>query len=194
MKSIVLLEESMGAIRKLPDAEAGALIKALIDEDPEGLPPMADILFPIIKGQIDRMTDIHEKRAAAGKAGGSKRKANNKQIEANDKQTISPIPIPIPKPIPKPIDNNNRFVPPTVEEVKAYASEHGYKIDAERFVDFYASKGWMVGKTKMKDWKAAVRNWARGKTEGKHFSTERDYDREAYNKQFFATGWGEEII
>lgn len=199
MKSIVLLDESMGAIRKLPDAEAGALIKALIDEDPEGLPPMADILFPIIKGQIDRMADIHDKRAAAGRAGGSKRKANNKQneanekqTEANDKQTLSPIPIP--KPIPKPIDNNNRFVPPTVEEVKAYASEHGYKIDAERFVDFYASKGWMVGKTKMKDWKAAVRNWARGKTERQHFSTERDYDREAYNKQFFATGWGEEVI
>lgn len=54
----------------------------------------------------------------------------------------------------------SRFAPPTVEDVKDYAWENGYKIDAERFVDFYTSKGWMVGKSKMKDWKAAVRNWA----------------------------------
>ena len=51
------------------------------------------------------------------------------------------------------------FVPPTLEEVSAYVSEKGYSVDAERFIDFYSSKGWMVGKNKMKDWKAAVRNW-----------------------------------
>ena len=42
-----------------------------------------------------------------------------------------------------------------------YCSQNGYKISAESFVDFYESKGWMVGKNKMKDWRAAVRNWAR---------------------------------
>ena len=54
-----------------------------------------------------------------------------------------------------------RFVPPTVEEVRAYCNERGSGVDAERFVDFYASKGWVVGKTKMRDWKAAVRGWDR---------------------------------
>lgn len=55
---------------------------------------------------------------------------------------------------------DKRFCPPTPEEVRAYAEERGYTgFDAERFVDFYASKGWMVGKNKMKDWRAAVRNW-----------------------------------
>lgn len=54
------------------------------------------------------------------------------------------------------------FVPPTHEEVKSYVEEKGYAFfDAERFIDFYTSKGWMVGKNKMKDWKAAVRNWAK---------------------------------
>ena len=53
------------------------------------------------------------------------------------------------------------FHPPTQEEVQEYVSENGYNVDASRFVDYYASKGWMVGKTKMKDWKAAVRNWSR---------------------------------
>ena len=53
------------------------------------------------------------------------------------------------------------FEPPTIEQVTEYASSRGESIDAERFCDFYASKGWMVGKNKMKDWKAAVRNWAK---------------------------------
>lgn len=54
-----------------------------------------------------------------------------------------------------------RFVPPTPDEVKAYCRERNNRVDAERFVDFYASKGWMVGKTKMRDWKASVRTWER---------------------------------
>lgn len=54
-----------------------------------------------------------------------------------------------------------RFTPPTLEDVIGYCQENGYEVDARRFVDFYGSKGWMVGKNKMKDWKAAVRNWAR---------------------------------
>ena len=52
-----------------------------------------------------------------------------------------------------------RFVPPTIEEVEAYCKERGNQIDAEAFVYFYESKDWMVGKNKMKDWKACVRTW-----------------------------------
>ena len=52
-----------------------------------------------------------------------------------------------------------RFTPPTIEEVKAYCEERGNSIDAEIFVNFYASKGWLVGKSPMKDWKACVRTW-----------------------------------
>ena len=51
-----------------------------------------------------------------------------------------------------------RFVPPTLEEVTAYVKERGSKVAPQSFIDFYAAKGWMVGKTKMKDWKAACRN------------------------------------
>ena len=52
-----------------------------------------------------------------------------------------------------------RFSPPTVEEVRAYCKERGNQIDAQHFVDFYASKGWRVGNQPMKDWKACVRTW-----------------------------------
>ena len=54
-----------------------------------------------------------------------------------------------------------RFIPPTIEEVKAYCQERKNNVDAERFADYYNSNGWMVGKNKMKDWKAAVRTWER---------------------------------
>ena len=48
---------------------------------------------------------------------------------------------------------------PSVDEVKAYCTERKNSVDAEKFVDYYSSNGWMVGKNKMKDWKAAVRTW-----------------------------------
>lgn len=52
-----------------------------------------------------------------------------------------------------------RFTPPTVSEVAAYCKERRNGVSAERFVSFYASKGWMIGKNRMKDWKQAVISW-----------------------------------
>lgn len=57
--------------------------------------------------------------------------------------------------------SSRRFTPPTVDEVAAYCRERGNGVDAQRFVDFYASKGWRVGSSGMRDWRAAVRNWER---------------------------------
>lgn len=68
----------------------------------------------------------------------------------------APTPSPLPSPSPKPA---TRFTPPTLEEVAAYCRERGNKIDPRHFVNYYTSNGWMVGKNKMKDWRAAVRNW-----------------------------------
>lgn len=90
--------------------------------------------------------------------------------------------------------NNNvgkNFTPPTVEEVQAYCQERKNKVDAQTFVDFYESKGWMVGKNKMKDWKAAVRTWERnrkdsGGTSGgssKNSYMKHDYDFDALEKE-----------
>lgn len=55
----------------------------------------------------------------------------------------------------------SRFTPPTLEEVKAYCLERKNNVDPERFLDYYTSNGWVVGKNKMKDWKAAIRTWER---------------------------------
>lgn len=56
---------------------------------------------------------------------------------------------------------HKKFVKPTIEEIRAYSNEIGAGIDAEQFFYWYEAKGWMIGKNKMKDWKAAVRTWKR---------------------------------
>lgn len=60
-------------------------------------------------------------------------------------------------------EKTKRFIPPSVEEVEQYCLERSNNIDAQSFIDFYESKGWMIGKNKMKDWKAAVRTWERSR-------------------------------
>ena len=58
-----------------------------------------------------------------------------------------------------------KFAPPTLQEVLDYRIERSSPVDPARFVDFYQSKNWMVGKNKMKDWKAAFRNWEKRENE-----------------------------
>ena len=74
-----------------------------------------------------------------------------------------------------------RFVPPTVEEVADYVKQRGSKVDPQGFIDFYAAKGWKIGKTPMKDWKAACRNaehwerWDKPRDTRDQFKTAADY-------------------
>ena len=70
------------------------------------------------------------------------------------------------------IDNNikennikeiKKFTKPTIEEIEQYCKERNNNVDAETFYNFYESKGWVVGKAPMKDWKACVRTWEKSK-------------------------------
>lgn len=68
------------------------------------------------------------------------------------------------KPLTNKPQTSKRFAPPSFEDVKNYIIEREYSEDissteAQKFVDYYSSNGWKVGKNSMKDWKAAVRNW-----------------------------------
>ena len=58
-----------------------------------------------------------------------------------------------------PVSRAKRFVKPSVKEIRSYCDEKGYGIDAEQFWNFYESKGWVVGKSPMKSWKAAIITW-----------------------------------
>lgn len=71
------------------------------------------------------------------------------------------------------------FVPPSLEEVAAYCSDRKNGIDPESFIAFYQSKGWMIGKNKMKDWKAAVRTWEQRETKTKKKEDEIDAKQRA---------------
>lgn len=57
------------------------------------------------------------------------------------------------------IKKEKRFVKPTVEQIDEYVKQNGCHIDAETFFNYYESKGWVVGKSPMKNWQAAVRTW-----------------------------------
>ena len=77
---------------------------------------------------------------------------NNKQVTTNKNDK-------------KEKNENNTFTPPTAEDVKSYCLERKNFVNANTFIDFYESKGWMVGRNKMKDWKACVRTWEKSSTE-----------------------------
>ena len=65
------------------------------------------------------------------------------------------------------IDDSNKkkakFVKPTIEEIKCFCEERNNGIDADEFFNFYESKGWVIGKSPMKDWKACIRTWERNR-------------------------------
>lgn len=163
------------------DAYDAICAYALREEDPDfsKMSDAAAIAFMLIKPNLD----ASRRKAKSGKNGGntkqmaSKAEANSKQsgskTEANDKQEQPAsekekekenekenecYP---PNPLAGGSEKKKRFTPPTVEQVAEYCQGKGYHIDPEAFVAFYASKGWMVGKSPMKDWKSAVVTWTK---------------------------------
>ena len=79
----------------------------------------------------------------------------------------------------KSADTPKRFKKPTLEEVAAYCRERKNNVNPQRFIDFYTSKGWKVGKEPMKDWKACIRTWEQDeKGKPKKGADPSKYDRE----------------
>jgi hypothetical protein len=63
------------------------------------------------------------------------------------------------------VKNEKKFIIPTFNDVLEYCMQNNLDVDGVKFINFYESKGWMVGKNKMKDWKAAIRTWVKPKQE-----------------------------
>lgn len=154
------------AISELDDADRLAVYDAICGYGITGKVPeltgVAALAFKLMRPNIDE----NLKRRAAGKAGGEQTQS---KPEAKPKQTGSK-----PEAKPKQQDKTKqdkteqdktkkteRFAPPSLDDVRAYCAERKNGVQAEAFVDFYASKGWKVGNQPMKDWKAAVRTWER---------------------------------
>lgn len=109
------------------------------------------------------------------------------QEDANDANSNkNPSPSRTPSPAQTDIEgckpHKKTFVPPTVEEVAEYVRQRGSKVDPRVFIDFYAAKGWLVGKVPMRDWKAACRNaeswerWEKKVDERNRVKTAADYE------------------
>ena len=151
----------------------------------------ADMAFSFIRERMDRDSAAYmekvEKRREAGKLGG-RPKANGFSEKQNNPDTV-PVTDTVSVFEKESKEKSLRFSPPARQDVADYCKEKGFSdFDVERFVDYYTSNGWMVGKSKMKDWKAAVRNWARAgtaprpnNTRGNKFSNfeQRQYDYDA---------------
>lgn len=85
----------------------------------------------------------------------------------------------------KDIKENKKFIKPTIEEIKKYCLERKNSINPSQFFDYYESKGWLIGKNQMKDWKAAIRTWEQNKNKYNNNTTteqegEFDYDNTPY--------------
>lgn len=216
--SFVMRTENKVSIDRMSDADAGRLLKAILahvageDVDEADEPLAVQLMLPLITGQIDRADEKYqetvEKRRAAGALGGRAKQSqandsNAKQSQAmiSDANHNDPVPVPDSdiKQKESPTEMRKsapRFVPPTPDEVRAYVTEKQLHVDPDRFVDFYASKGWKVGRDPMKDWRAAVRNWAardkqRGDPHNPPDQRRVDYDaviRDLYISEQGATG------
>ena len=182
MTYIKLFVDYLDAIEPLGDAERGRLFTSLLEYARTGEAPQLGgnerFLFPMMRAQIDRdnaaMAELSDARSKAGKIGAEAKQANAGFAKQNKQMPNLPSKSSYDKDKDKDKDKDEsitrarRFTPPTLDDVLAYVRERGSDVDPQRFLDFYASKGWMVGKNPMKDWKAAVRTWEKREDTGNH--------------------------
>ena len=199
MKYLKVWTSFREVIEPLQDAEKGRLFDMMLLYAEEGTDPgnfagNERFVWPAAKQIIDLAAEKAEKLRQNGSKGGTaksenmkalandsnsyqtvandskdnqseakgshkEKKRNNKEKEGNEKEAINIVPL-------------TRFVPPTEDEVALYCIERRNHVNAQKFVDYYSSNGWKVGRNPMKDWKAAVRTWEKSEI------TEKDYQRE----------------
>ena len=187
MKYLKVFVDFADKIELLGDAERGRLFTAMLEYASSGAEPdlrgNERFIWPTAKSEIDRQSESYKARCETNRKNitsryESIRIATNRNESYQDKDKDKDkdkenISFP-----PDGVKDSARAHRPTVEEVAAYCRERGNSVDAERFVDFYAYKGWKVGNQPMKDWKACVRTWERREDKPKQtgrFATP-DYD------------------
>ncbi|HSK69043.1 MAG TPA: DUF6291 domain-containing protein [Candidatus Limnocylindria bacterium] len=184
---------------------------------PDRLQGMMEMVFTVMRRQIDSDTKAYQEKCAAnrerGRAGGkasvrARRGAGEGGAAGEDGPAegecgagtaltpgnAEPVPARQP-PAPAKGDAGARrggaaFRPPTADEVREYCRSRGSRVDPEGFVDHYTANGWMVGRTRMRDWKAAVRTWERNPITRNRAPAE---DIEEEDVLFCREGWREEF-
>lgn len=156
------------AIKVLPKKEQTAVVLAIcayaLDNEEPKLTGTASAIFTLVRPTLD----ASRKKAESGKRGGEANQSESKP-EAKPKQTAREKEGENEKEgeiekenecyTPKPPTGAKRFTPPSLADVQSYCLERNNGVDPVRWFNHYTANGWMVGKNKMKDWKAAVRTW-----------------------------------
>lgn len=174
-KSVLLYCDIIHVVSQLSDEEAGQLFKHYLeyinDQNPEPPSKLIQIVFEPIKQNLKR--DLKKWQSKSLKNSEIAKERWSKRTDANayeriksdanhaDKDTVTVTVTDTVTDIvkDKDIKRSNKFIIPTLQEVQNYCLERKNKIDPESFIDHYQAKGWIVGKSKMKDWKACVRTW-----------------------------------
>lgn len=161
-------------ISTLNDAEKGRLFEAMLTyadtgEEPQDFKGNERFLWPVAKQDIDRTALKNETLRANGMKGGRPKKTKDNQTKPEETKENQTEPNESYKEKKDNVyketllteckEKNSGFVPPSPEEVDAYCRERNNGINGQFFVDYYAATGWMVGKSRMKDWKAKIRTW-----------------------------------
>ena len=188
MKYLKIFTDFREAMEPLTDDEAGRLFRAMLQYAENGAESQLfgseRYLWIVARQHMDREAEAYEAKkevlSRSGKKGAAARwnqgeRADGKchlshgldgQDNDNDKNND------------KNNDNDNEreyrgfapvsaamaasrslSMPPSLEEIGSYCRERGNQVDPQRFLDFYTSNGWRIGKVPMRDWKAAVRSW-----------------------------------
>jgi len=159
-KSFLLYCDIIHTIEQLTDEQAGHLFKHILqyvnDKDPQTDNVITKIAFEPIKQSLKRDLQKYEDIRKRNSDNARKRwdatayDRIRKDTKNADSDSVSDS---------DSVRDKKVFTKPTLDELRDYMDSIGMNDVSNKFFDFYESKGWMIGKNKMKDWKSAVRTW-----------------------------------
>jgi len=171
----LLLDHHYSTQKPLPanDKQLLRICSAVATDEQAAVMSVINEFFTMRKGgwvnqrawaEMSKQLELSKKRQEAGRLGGQASATANAQANAATTTTTTTATTKEPQPEPPPKKKEGGkppkpFKKPKANEVFEYAKSIGFAVDGQSFCDFYESKGWTVGKSAMKDWKAAVRTW-----------------------------------
>lgn len=164
----VIQYKYLEALTLLSDKERSEFLLAMYEYDLTGeLPALSKRVRAVIKTlkyDIDKTRDVWERNNRNGRANKPKddvptENLSDKEENAEPRER-SEVSANAEKEPPNKAKSGG-FCPPTAVEAAEYARANGLSVNARDFVDYYESNGWMVGKNKMSNWRAALSRWAR---------------------------------
>jgi hypothetical protein len=162
-KSFLLYCDLIHTVEQLTDEQAGDLFKHILryvnDQEPQTENVITRIAFEPIKQSLKRDLQKYEDIRKRNQDNARKRwDATASSGIPNDTKNADSVIVSVSGSVTDKKEIKG-FVKPTIEQLKEYMSEQGMNDIAENWLNHYEANGWMVGKNKMKDWKASVRTW-----------------------------------